>query len=83
MRATTGIYQGNLFWHTDENATFLLKEGLLLNVLLHSYLIVLFSQISTYLITSYAQNRKKKKKTLTLTYSVAVKITDNLEITDN
>lgn len=80
LRATTGIYQGNLFWHTDENATFLLKEGLLLNVLLHSYLIVLFSQISTYL-TSYAQNRKKK--TLTFTYYVAVKITDNLEITDN
>lgn len=81
LRATTGIYQGNLFWHTDENATFLLKEGLLLNVLLHSYLIVLFSQISTYLITSYAQNRKKNP--LTFTYYVAVKITDNLEITDN
>ena len=81
LRATTGIYQGNLFWHTDENATFLLKEGLLLNVLLHSYLIVLFSQISTYLITSYAQNRKKNP--LTFTYYVAVKITDNLGITDN
>lgn len=81
MRATTGIYQGNLFWHTDENVTFLLKERLLLNVLLHSYLIVLFSQISTYLITSYAQNRKKTP--LTFTYYVAVKITDNLEITDN
>lgn len=78
MRATTGIYQGNLFWHTDENVTVLLKEGSLLNVLLHSCLVVLFSQISTYLITSYAQNRKKKNP-LTFTYYVAVKITDNLE----
>lgn len=59
--AAPSIYEEeNLSRRSNENEIFLLKEGLLLNVLIHSYLQVSFSQTSTYLITC-AQHRKIKK----------------------